>query len=108
MTKPAALACLALAASLSACTVADYYPNAELVEIDGRAFYVDPRPQIGPGVYMAGPNEPGMNEALAGDLVLNVNLPVANVRAIEAATGCKVRPESVRAMGGNTLAAVAC
>ncbi len=66
----------------------DYYPGAEVVEVEGRAFFVAPRPQNGPGVYLAGPNERGLGETLAGS---NVTLPAANVAAIEAATFAAVR-----------------
>lgn len=100
---PAALAL----AGLTACTqMTDYYPDAKTVEIDGRAFFVAPRPANGPGVYLAGPNEPTGSEALLGS---GMALPVANVAAIEAVTGCRVQRETIRNLDvGTTFAAVDC
>jgi hypothetical protein len=84
----------------------DYYPDAQLVEIDGRAFFVNAQPRNGTGVYLAGPNEPTMGEAALGE---GMALPIANVAAIEAVTGCKVAPETVRNTDvGTTFAAVRC
>ena len=67
------------AALLAGCTeLGTYYPGAQLVEVEGRAFFVAPYPQGGPAVYVAGPNEPGLAEVLAGQ---GVSLPAANVAA---------------------------
>lgn len=93
-------------ALLSGCTgMAGFYPDTQLVEIEGRAFFVAPRPQSGAGVYLAGPNEPGLDEVLTGR---DMTLPQANVAAIEAVTGCKVLRETVRNQEATTYAAVRC
>lgn len=84
----------------------DYYPNAKTVEIDGRQFYVTPRPKNGENVYLAGPNEPKLFEAIySGDF----SLPASNVAAIEAVTGCDVLPATINNIeSGITFAAVDC
>ncbi|KEJ93959.1 hypothetical protein SAMN05444149_10873 [Pseudosulfitobacter pseudonitzschiae] len=95
---------LALVAGCSQMT--DYYPDAQTVEIAGRSFFVTPRPANGPGVYLAGPNDPKGGEVF---LASNMTLPVANVAAIEAVTGCPVLRETVRNLNvGTTYAAVSC
>lgn len=94
-------------AGLAACTeMTDFYPDAETVEIEGRAHFVVPRPSNGPGVYLAGPNDPKGSEVFLG---AGMALPVANVAAIEAVTGCKVLRETIRnQQTGTTFAAVSC
>ncbi|MDE4059748.1 hypothetical protein [Phaeobacter gallaeciensis] len=93
-------------ALVAGCTqMSDYYQDAELVEVSGRVFFVAPRPQNGPGVYLAGPNEPGLDEVLTGR---DMTLPQANVAAIEAVTGCVVVRETVRNQDATTYAAVSC
>ncbi|TCL00607.1 hypothetical protein BXY66_3253 [Shimia isoporae] len=98
---------LTLAASaVTACTqMTDYYPDAQTTDIAGRAFFVVERPSLGPGVYLAGPNDPKMGEVLTGR---DMTLPQANVAAIEAVTGCKVARETVRNQEATTYAAVTC
>ncbi len=92
---------------LAGCTeMTDYYPDAQTVEIDGRMFFVAPQPRNGPGVYLAGPNEPSGSEVF---LSSDMTLPVANVAAIEAVTGCPVLRETIRnVQTGTTFAAVRC
>lgn len=93
-------------ALVAGCTqMTDYYPGAQLVEIGGRAFFVVERPQNGAGVYLAGPNDPAMDEVLTGR---DMTLPEANVAAIEAVTGCPVVRETVRNQEATTYAAVRC
>lgn len=94
-------------ASLVACTeMTDFYPNSKTVEIEGRTFFVTPRPANGPGVYLAGPNDPTGSEVF---LASNMTLPVANVAAIEAVTGCRVQRETIiNLQVGTTYAAVKC
>lgn len=84
----------------------DYYPDAQVVEISGRDFFVTPRPANGPNVYLAGPNDPKGSEVF---LSSNITLPVANVAAIEAVTGCRVQRETIlNVQSGTTFAAVSC
>lgn len=91
---------------LAACTqMTDYYPGAQVVEVEGRAFFVAPRPDNGVNVYLAGPNEPALNEVVTGR---DMTLPHMNVIAIEAATGCQVVQETVRNTDPTTYAAVNC
>lgn len=92
---------------LAGCTqMTDFYPDAQVVEIQGRAFFVAPRPANGPGVYFAGPNDPASAEVFLG---AGMALPAANVAAIEAVTGCPVLRETVKNQTtGTTFAAVAC
>ncbi|NVO56029.1 hypothetical protein HW561_09540 [Rhodobacteraceae bacterium B1Z28] len=92
---------------LASCSeMKDYYPDAQTVEIDGRSFFVVARPANGAGVYLAGPNEPGLNEVL---LSSDMTLPVANVAAIEKVTGCPVLRETIQNQQvGTTFAAVRC
>jgi hypothetical protein len=106
MTR-ALIPALAAGALISGCSkMTDYYPDAQTVEIAGRGFFVTPRPANGPGVYLAGPNEPGLDEVL---LASDMTLPVANVKAIEAVTGCLVLRETIRnQQTGTTFAAVRC
>jgi len=94
-------------ALLTGCTqMTDYYPDAETVDINGRSFFVVARPANGPNVYLAGPNDPKGSEVF---LASNMTLPVANVAAIEAVTGCKVQRETVlNVQSGTTYAAVVC
>lgn len=92
-----------LAAGCSEMT--DYYPNAEQVEIDGRWFFVSPHPRAA-GVYVAGPNKPAAAEVFLGD---GLAMGAANVRAIEAVTGCGVQPATIKnTTAGTTWAAVSC
>ena len=94
-------------ALVAGCTqMTDYYPDAKTVEIGGRAFYVVARPSNGPGVYLAGPNDPKGSEVF---LASNMTLPAANVAAIEAVTGCAVMRETIMNQKvGTTFAAVNC
>lgn len=94
-------------ALLAGCTeMTDYYPNATTIEIDGREFFVNRQPNLGPGVYLAGPNDTQMDEVLLG---AGFTLPVANVAAIEAVSGCPVLRETIRNQNtGTTFAAVDC
>ncbi len=93
-------------AALAGCTeMTGYYPEAEVTQIAGREFFVAPRPAQGAGVYLAGPNQPGIDEVLTG---IDMTLPAANVAAIEAVTGCTVDPVTVRNTEATTYAAVTC
>jgi hypothetical protein len=84
----------------------DFYPAAEVVEIQGRDFFVAPQPRMGPGVYLAGPNETTAAETLGA---AGFALPAANVAAIEAVTGCAVIRDTLRNQKtGTTFAAVNC
>lgn len=97
---------LALASLASCSEMTDYYPNAQTVDIDGRVFFVQPMPQNGQGVYLAGPNNPSGSEVF---LSSDMTLPVANVAAIEKVTGCPVMRETIRnVQTGTTFAAVRC
>lgn len=92
---------------LAGCTqMTDFHPNAQVVEIQGREFFVNAEPARGPGVYFAGPNDPAAAEVFLGS---GFALPAANVAAIEAVTGCPVLRETVKNLNtGTTFAAVAC
>lgn len=84
----------------------DYYPDAKTTDIDGRTFYVAARPQNGENVYLSGPNEPKLFEAIySGDIAL----PALNIAAIEKVTGCEAIPETIKNVeSGITFAAVKC
>lgn len=92
---------------LAGCTeMTDYYPDAQTIEIDGRTFFVAAQPRNGPGVYLAGPNDPSGSEVF---LSSDMTLPAANVAAIEKVTGCPVLRETIRnVQTGTTFAAVRC
>lgn len=106
MSKAVTLSLVALA--LTGCTtMTDYYPDAQVVQIGGRPFFVAPQDHLGAGVYLSGPNDPKMNETVTG---MDMTLPVSNVAAIEAATGCQVIPATIRNTphSSTTHAAVTC
>ncbi|GAB5431228.1 MAG: hypothetical protein EpisKO_05980 [Epibacterium sp.] len=89
------------------CTeMTDYYPDAKTIEIEGREFFVAARPQNGKNVYLAGPNQPKLAEAVYS---ADFSLPALNVTAIETVTGCKAIPATVNNIeSGITYAAVEC
>lgn len=104
--RPLALTLAALALSAGCTRMTDFYPEAQVVQIDGRGFFVAPRPGMGPGVYLAGPNETTAAETLGG---AGLALPAANLAAIEAVTGCAVIPATLRNQtSGTSYAAVTC
>lgn len=89
---------------LSACTkMEQYYPNGQVVEIDGIEFSVSPMGSKA-GSYKAMPNNPRDQSFL----MLDPMVWVRNTKAIEKATGCTVYRESVRNHENTTFAAVDC
>tara|TARA_R110002094_G_scaffold134060_3_gene126391 strand:- start:7533 stop:7835 length:303 start_codon:yes stop_codon:yes gene_type:complete len=92
--------------ALAACTeVNDFYPNADLVMIDDREFFVIPAPGQKENVYNAGLNKPPGSALVKRDFAL----PASNIAAIEVVTGCKVQRETVYNTNiGSTFAAVNC
>lgn len=99
-------------AVIAGCTeMTDYYPNAETVEIQGHAFFVEPDFHLGKNVYLAGLNDPGDGKFSKS---IGLGLAALNVDAIEKVTGCKVIPETISGVGGGyiqtnqTRAAVDC
>lgn len=94
-----------VAAVLTGCSVSDYMPGAQIVAIDGRDFVVS-RDARNPDLYTASPDKPTAAEALGTGWA---SLAAPNIRAIEAASGCRAVPASGRTtQAGATLAAVSC
>lgn len=92
---------------LAGCTeMRDFYPDATLVDIDGREFFVVARPRNGKTIFLAGPNteNPGIFESV------DFGISAQNVRAIEKVTGCRVLSETLVNIkhGGTSYAAVKC
>lgn len=94
-----------IAAALTGCSVSDYMPGAQIVAIDGRDFVVSRNAQ-NPDLYTASPDKPTAEDALGPGWA---SLAAPNLRAIEAASGCRAVPASVRTtQAGVTVAAVSC
>ena len=91
--------CLFLAMALSACTSAALYPDATILEIDGKEWFV--RPMNQPNTWQAGPNRPPI------DFVRPDFYPIS-IKAIEQVSGCKVVPGAVNNANQITMAAVDC
>ena len=81
----------------------DYYPNGQVVTVDGIEFSVSP---MGSKVdtFKAMPNNPRDQSFL----MLDPMTWVRNTKAIELATGCSVYRESVRNHDNTTFASVDC
>lgn len=98
------IAVIAATIILPACTkMEQYYPNGQVVEIDGIEFSVSPMGNK-VGSYKAMPNNPRDQSFL----MLDPMVWVRNTKAIEKATGCTVYRESVRNYENTTFAAVDC
>ncbi|WP_421461289.1 hypothetical protein [Agrobacterium tumefaciens] len=93
-----------MVAVLTGCTkMEQYYPNGQVVEIDGIEFSVSPMGNKA-GSYKAMPNNPKDQSFL----MLDPMVWVRNTKAIEKATGCSVYRESVKNHENTTFAAVDC
>lgn len=92
------------ALALPSCTqMTQFYPDAQVLVIDGEEIAVGPVSGM-PGVYRAMPNRPTPNQGFRSD---PSSLP-KNIQAIEAASGCAVIRDSVQIRSVATLAAVDC
>jgi hypothetical protein len=96
---------LGAAAIVAGCSVSDYHPGAKIVQIDGRAFVVS-QSSTAPPVYTASPDKPTAAETLGPAWA---SLAAPNIRAIEAASGCRVTPGTASTtQSGVTVAGVIC
>lgn len=103
MRSPA-ITIIAVASLLAGCTkMEQYYPNGQVVVIDGIEFSVSPMGNKA-GSYKAIPNNPRDHSFITLDPMVWVR----NTKAIEKATGCSVYRESVRNYENTTFAAVDC
>lgn len=91
--------------ALAACSeMKDYYPNGQVVTVDGHEHLV--RKLSGrANSYQAMENKPTMGQLMTG---IDAAIYARNVKAIEAATGCKVDLASVQNGSNNTIAATSC
>ncbi len=95
---------ISLTVGLSSCTkMEQYYPNGQVVVIDGIEVSVSPMGNKA-GSYKAVPNNPRDQSFL----MLDPMIWVRNTKAIEKATGCSVFRESVKNHENTTFAAVDC
>lgn len=92
------------AAILSSCTeMTHYYPDANLVAIDGIEHFVRDRGHRG---FHAGPNKPGSEYSVWQHS--GATYSAGNIAAIERFTGCKVDHSTVQHQDMHTFASVVC
>lgn len=96
-------ACGTLVALAACSTVHDYYPNSQVVTVDGVEYMVRPM-NSGKTSWQATPNRPDGR----GMIFIDASIYMGNVKAIEAATGCPVFGPSVKNQNTDTIAAVDC
>lgn len=89
---------------LASCsTVHDYYPNSQVVTVDGTEYMVRPL-NAEKTSWQATPNRPDGR----GMLIIDASIYMGNVKAIEKATGCPVFAPSVKNQNTDTIAAIDC
>jgi len=91
------------AVMVSGCNeMADFYPEASLVTIDGVEYFVRERGDRG---YHAGPNNPEMGDVLQHS---GATYSAGNIAAIESVTNCRVAAQTIQHQEMHTFASVVC
>jgi hypothetical protein len=104
------IALLTTSIALSGCTLSKVYTDSSVVTINRQAFMVRPLKKPA-NMWQAAPDNNSFGGAinLAGEQMSGATTTLdRSVKAIEAASHCKVEPSSIWAVGNTVTASVVC